>query len=671
MTTSAQRPASPRRSRSAPTLQIALGLGIAVYLLVLLPAFALGAWGLLQFSRKPAAAPVAVAAAVAPTVEPPVADAPAADEEPEPIAPPVPDQKQQPELIAAPRAAPAKAPVRPRKTLSEEELRLQLVTAPEFGLTQQARDALAAAYKKEYQTNTAMHQRAEFDPSILLEQFPRAAQLPIRPAHMCQLSPHEAATLGVLSRKLHAYLETIAPKDEKGKRDVRNLLRDVLQRERRGKRPEWLRAEALPAMVQILIAEDVPLRLLLVDLMSEIDGKAASVRLAQRAVFDLSPEVRKAAIDALRDRPRSESRQVFVDALRYPWPHAADHAADALAALEDSDAAPMLVALLGKPDPTVPFATRTGAAAREIVRVNHIGNCLLCHAPAVGRDPVTDVDPFANRPQQTFQAGNYGTKLPGSSGGVWANKVLIRADVQFVRQDFSVRFPVTHTFSAVQGLRFDYLIRTRPLKGAELQEWKKRKPPLEPESYPQRDAVLYALRAVTGQDPGPTTDAWVQLYPHANAEAEGRRLAAALRRAPPEQRDQLLASYRDAKAEHYTDGLANAIPHVKGAFQAKIRAALVERLARLPADLLRARMQEDNEELCRAAALACIRKLDPDMLPDLIGLLLDPDAELADGAHHALKRATGEDFGPGVDAGPEDRHAAAAKWQAWHRERAR
>src|SRR5258708_33929925 len=123
-------------------------------------------------------------------------------------------------------------------------------------------------------------------------------------------------------------------------------------------------------------------------------------------------------------------------------------------------------------------------------------------------------------------------------------------------------------------MRLDFLIRTRPVKGAELQDWKKQPRP-DPTAYPQREAVLSALRAVPGKDVGPTTEAWWKLYPHANAEAEGARIAAALRRAPPEQRDQMLAGFRDAKADHYTEGLANAIPHFKGAYQAKVRNALV------------------------------------------------------------------------------------------------
>src|SRR5262249_23241810 len=157
----------------------------------------------------------------------------------------------------------------------------------------------------------------------------------------------------------------------------------------------------------------------------------------------------------------------------YPWPAAAEHAAAALKALADRDAAPLLVAQLDKPDPAAPYETKTGASVHEMVRVKHIENCMLCHAPAVGPDPLTHVHPFPHRPTQAYQVGGYGgPKLPGGSSGVWANRVLIRADVQFFHQDFSITFP-PGSESSVEGLRFDYLVRTRPLKSAETQEWKK------------------------------------------------------------------------------------------------------------------------------------------------------------------------------------------------------
>jgi hypothetical protein len=200
-----------------------------------------------------------------------------------------------------------------------------------------------------------------------------------------------------------------------------------------------------------------------------------------------------------------------------------------------------------------------------------------------------------------------------------------------------------------------------------MNEWKYR--PAAP-TYPQREATLSALRAVTGQDAGSTTEAWLNLYPHAHAEAEGQRLAAALRAALPDQREQLLARYRDSKEDHFAAGLAHAIPHVTAKFQEKVRAALVERLARLPADELRAHLDDDGE-LRLAAARAFARTADAGMVPDLIGLLTDADAKVGEAAHQALRRLTGEDFGPPTGATEQQREAAAAKWDAWCRQQSK
>src|SRR5262249_2535438 len=178
-----------------------------------------------------------------------------------------------------PLAATRTAPGRPHAVLSEKELHRQLQQAPEVGLKPSVRDALAEAYKTSYQSNTASARKPVFGPNTLVSRMPSVRELPLRGFPGCQLSPASAVTLGVHSRALHAYLDTLAPKDAAGKRGDPRLVRTALRQERRGKPPAWLRPEALPAMVQILMAEDVPLRLILVDMMADIPGKLAGIRL--------------------------------------------------------------------------------------------------------------------------------------------------------------------------------------------------------------------------------------------------------------------------------------------------------------------------------------------------------------------------------------------------------
>src|SRR5205814_3082818 len=105
---------------------------------------------------------------------------------------------------------------------------------------------------------------------------------------------------------------------------------------------------------QMLMAEDKPIRLVLIDYLAHNPGREATIALAQRALFDLSFHVREAAVEALRWRPRDDFRNVLIDGFRYPWTPVADHAAEALIAVNDRAAAPALEQLLLEPDPRTP-----------------------------------------------------------------------------------------------------------------------------------------------------------------------------------------------------------------------------------------------------------------------------------------------------------------------------
>src|SRR5260370_5864895 len=140
------------------------------------------------------------------------------------------------------------------------------------------------------------------------------------------------------------------------------------------------------AMMQILMHEDKPLRSILVDMLAEIPEKQATIALAQRAVFDLTPEIRETPLTALKKRNPEDYLPIFLKALRYPMPAFADHAAEALVALnvQNDRTISQLVVMLSEPDPLIPVVVGSrGGFQREIVRANHVANCLLCHAPAV------------------------------------------------------------------------------------------------------------------------------------------------------------------------------------------------------------------------------------------------------------------------------------------------
>jgi hypothetical protein len=271
--------------------------------------------------------------------------------------------------------------------------------------------------------------------------------------------------------------------------------------DRESARGEWRDDSAVRILVQMLQAEEVPVRLQMVKMLSAIKGDRAGAALAQRAVFDLSPQVREAAVKALQDRPRAEYRPTVLAGLRYPWAPAADHAAEALVALEDQGAVFDLAGLLERPDPRAPVRDedRTWRVA-EVVRVNHLGNCLLCHAPSQDRnDPVRGLIPERGKPLRE----EYYESRDGN---------FVRADVTYLKQDFSALQPVPDAGAWPRLQRFDYLVRRREFSADEAARLAPaRAAHGKAPTYPQREAVLWALRQLTGEDVGGRSEDWYRL----------------------------------------------------------------------------------------------------------------------------------------------------------------
>src|SRR5262249_14863934 len=142
-----------------------------------------------------------------------------------------------------------------------------------------------------------------------------------------------------------------------------------------------------------------------------------------------------------------------------------------------------------KPDPDAPFQVNLpgnagGRFRREMVRVNHLRNCLMCHPPSLAQtdlirgaipDPTQEVPPPST-------ATYY--QSPGPS---------VTAEVTFLRQDFSVVQPVLDARPWPDQQRFDFMVQVRrttePVGEAP-----------EPHS-PYRRAIGAALKALGGRDP--------------------------------------------------------------------------------------------------------------------------------------------------------------------------
>jgi HEAT repeat protein len=602
----------------------------------------------------------------------------------------------------------AELSVNHRRDLSEEDLRKQLLWSPEVGLTPDQIPDVIYGFKHQIESCDTMNVERNFGPMSLLDASKVARQLPSRRGQQWQLDRKSADDVSLMARKLRVYLFEAAPRDKDGHRPSSLvLLRTAMEGEKRGERPEWLRPDAVPVLMQMLMHEDASLRAMLIELLAEIPGKASTDALAHRAVFDLDQSIRDKALAALRGRPREDVRPVFFKGLRYPWAPVADHAAEALVALKDVEAAQELVCMLSDPDPAAPVSGKKDQKyVREVVRVHHLSQCLLCHPPSITyADPCPGVVPaitwnFPVADQATASvlqasvsqtsstvfgaaASSAGchhyavdpsvvtvsvpppstSSVRGSRRGAQAPStvrlqtttpsrtqsrttmstvrlpVLVRGDITYFKQDFSVTQPITQPGNPVPfNARFDYLVRMRTLTPPEIAKM----PPPSPgaSTYPQRESVLFALRELSGKDVGATSEAWQELYPTAKDEHKAKELGDTLLAATEKKWPATLEEFKQSKGVVYTEALAYSIPRMDSKRKDKAREALVERLTRMTVGTLADKLESDDSEIRSAAIEASVRKERKSLVPNLIALLQEEEASPQ--ALKALQHLTGQ-----------------------------
>jgi hypothetical protein len=188
---------------------------------------------------------------------------------------------------------------------------------------------------------------------------------------------------------------------------------------------------------------------------------------------------------------------VLLAGLKYPWPTVPQNAARALAALQRKEVVAHLVDLLDQPDPDLPYLDNGQYKVREIVRLNHLSNCLVCHPPSFGANDVRGLVP---NPTQPLPDGSQGRVYYGGQTGPF-----VRGDITYLRQDFSVMQEVGNPGPWPALQRFDFFVRVRELTRTEVtQRGLKR----ASESSEYKKAILFALRELTGLNATPTAAAW-------------------------------------------------------------------------------------------------------------------------------------------------------------------
>jgi hypothetical protein len=221
--------------------------------------------------------------------------------------------------------------------------------------------------------------------------------------------------------------------------------------------------------------------------------------------------------------------------------------------------------------------------------------------------------------------------------------------------------------------RFDYLVRLRPLSKQELTLWQDRLKEFRP-ALPQTASLLYALRELTGEDPGPSVADWQRLYSPVTGQRLGKPLEPgdradylkdSLVKAPPPLQAQLLADFRDRGGPAYDRALALAIPDLTTDLQKLARTVLADRSYCLPHKELRDRLRDKSPEMRRAAACVCKLRQEKVFVPDLLALLEDDSPDVARQAYGALRQVTGRDFGPVRGSDGAVRPQALAAWRDW------
>jgi hypothetical protein len=286
------------------------------------------------------------------------------------------------------------------------------------------------------------------------------AMLPVRMGKDCELDAAKANDLRTLARDLRTTVANTrdGAYDDNDAEPIASVLRVNFTRRGKAFMEDFSKANAVPVLMQMLTPEPAAVRAVLAEQLARIPGKEASRGLAKLAVFDLDPAVRARALEALATRSRDDYRQILVDGLKYPWTPAGEHAAEGLVALADTEVLPLLQELGKQPSPDAVFENEVGQKmVRDVVRINHLMNCTLCHQ------------------QDTDREGKFraavpvpGYPLPPSTAYYAKGDVFVRAEVTYLRQDFSVSHPVKDHGAWPEQQRYDYIVRTRPATDADL-----------------------------------------------------------------------------------------------------------------------------------------------------------------------------------------------------------
>jgi hypothetical protein len=434
-------------------------------------------------SLEPGNQPASVVKSPSPAVSDPPLPPPVREETSEAKKEAVPQPRLEKPAEAAPKAAELPRDFKRRRQLTEADLIKQISEVPAVALDRTAARVESNAAVKAAAQALVVGEKINETTLLLIERRPDLAGLPLRRREECRLPTRAAAHFDDCARKL------------RGGTSYADGLRE--QFKDKSNEGQWLKEETVPVLMQMLGVEAAEVRLVLAEQLGRIPGKRATAALVQLALFDLSPKVRYTAIGELAHRDAKEYRQALLKGFDHPWPVIADHAAEALVALKRTETVATLVQMLDKPDPAAPFLKPAAGrfVLKELVRVNHLSNCLLCHPPSLKtQDKLRGLVPSAKEPLGS-----------GLGYGGPTNGIFVRADITYLKQDFSLMLKMAKPGKWPDMQRFDCFVRERFASRADVQAALLRR---NAGPHEQRQAMFFALRELTGKDLGPHVSAW-------------------------------------------------------------------------------------------------------------------------------------------------------------------
>ncbi|VTS08430.1 HEAT repeat domain-containing protein [Tuwongella immobilis] len=367
----------------------------------------------------------------------------------------------------------------------EESLRRELQLAPEISLNT-PREPHTATNLIQVAKNVQQSHGMYLGPMMLANRRLDLAGLGYRMGMESHLSKEQAADLrqaSIWTRQLIADCS----RDQADSRPDPDRLRQTFA----DQRDRWARPAALSCYQQLLQPESRSTREVVLELLASMPEAEATRMLAQWALFDLAADRRAQAVAALRGRAEADYLPVLLSGFRHPWPRAAEHAAEAIVELRAHAVLPDLHYLLTQPVPQSPFQSEelpgTKPMVREMIRVNHLANCLLCHPPTFQANDRTIVRGAIPDPTKPLPAmANTPAYYEANNGS------FVQANQTYLIQDFSVEQPVANPGPWPNFQRYDYLVRLRPATTAELAR--------ESVDSTTHDAIRFAIRELQPND---------------------------------------------------------------------------------------------------------------------------------------------------------------------------